>query len=266
MHIAATVILLPLHNPVDMAEQVATMDAICEGRFIFGVGLGYREEEYAAFGVQRAERVSRFEESLALIKRLWTEGEFEYHGKYFHVPRTRLTLRPVQKPHPPIWVAANNDGAIQRAARLGNAWAMNPHATLSTLVVQTNLFVKTLKQSGHLDLLDRPLLRELCIAQTAHEALREATPYIREKYRAYAAWGQDRAMPGRERFDVPFERLVKDRFIIGGPEECIEEIHRYRKHVGNTHLVLRMQWPGMPNSSVLSQIELLGKRVIPEFK
>lgn len=266
MKIASTVILLPLQNPVDMAEQVATMDAICEGRFVFGVGLGYREEEYAAFGVPRAERVSRFEESLDVMKRLWTEGDIEYHGKHFDIPMTRLTLRSVQRPYPPIWIAANNDLAVQRAARLGHAWAMNPHATLNTLAVQTSLFLKTLKQFGHPDTIEKPLLRELYIHKTARMALNEAKPYIVEKYRAYAAWGQDKAMPGGERFDVPFERLVKDRFIVGGPDECIEEIHRYREHIGNTHLVIRMQWPGMPNSSVLRQIELLGKRVIPEFK
>src|SRR5919106_6315440 len=75
MEVAATVILVPLHNPVELAESVATMDAICDGRFIFGVGLGYRDEEYTAFGIQREERVARFVESLQVIRRLWTEDE-----------------------------------------------------------------------------------------------------------------------------------------------------------------------------------------------
>src|SRR5437899_4545323 len=80
MRVGATVILLPLLNPVDVAEQVATLDVICEGRFIMGVGLGYREEEYEAFGVQGKERVPRFLESLELIKRLWTEDEVTHRG------------------------------------------------------------------------------------------------------------------------------------------------------------------------------------------
>ena len=74
MQIAATIILVPLHNPVEMAESVATMDAICNGRFIFGVGLGYRDDEYIAFGVRRRDRVARFLEALEVMKLLWTMG------------------------------------------------------------------------------------------------------------------------------------------------------------------------------------------------
>ena len=127
MEVAATIILVPLHNPVELAESVATMDAICQSRFIFGVGLGYREEEYAAFGV---ERVGRLREALEVMKLLWTEEKVEFQGKYYQVPRTRPATRPVQHPHPPIWVAANNDAAIRRAARWGYPWLINPHATV----------------------------------------------------------------------------------------------------------------------------------------
>jgi alkanesulfonate monooxygenase SsuD/methylene tetrahydromethanopterin reductase-like flavin-dependent oxidoreductase (luciferase family) len=118
MRVGATVLLLPLHNPVDIAEQVATLDVICEGRFIFGVGLGYRDEEYEAFGVQPRERVARFVEVLQVIKRLWSEEEVTHHGRFFHLTKARMVLKPVQNPHPPIWFAANNDGAVERSARM----------------------------------------------------------------------------------------------------------------------------------------------------
>ena len=116
MQVAATVVLLPLHNPVELAESVATMDAIYEGRFIFGISLGYHDQEYMTFGVERRARVQRMREALELMKRLWTEDEVEFHGKYYQVPKIKPATRPVQKPHPPIWVAANNDAAIRRAA------------------------------------------------------------------------------------------------------------------------------------------------------
>ena len=105
-----------LHNPVELAESIATLDCITGGRFVFGIGLGYRGEEYTAFGVKREERVGRMNESLEIIKRLWVEDEMEYEGKYYTIPKTKLANRPVQLPHPPIWVAANNDVAIRRAA------------------------------------------------------------------------------------------------------------------------------------------------------
>jgi len=90
MEVAATIILLPLHNPVEIADSVATLDAICGGRFIFGIGLGYREEEFAAFGVEPSERVGRMREALELIKLLWTEEEVEFNGRYYHVPKVKL--------------------------------------------------------------------------------------------------------------------------------------------------------------------------------
>ena len=136
MEVAATVILLPLHNPVELAESVATMDAICGGRFIFGIGLGYRDEEYMAFGTERSERVGRMRESLDLMKRLWTDEEVEFQGKYYQVPRIKPATRPVQKPYPPIWVAANNDIAVRRAARWGYPWLINPHATVPVVAEQ----------------------------------------------------------------------------------------------------------------------------------
>jgi alkanesulfonate monooxygenase SsuD/methylene tetrahydromethanopterin reductase-like flavin-dependent oxidoreductase (luciferase family) len=113
MRVGATVLLLPLLNPVDVAEQVATLDMICEGRFIFGVGLGYRDEEYEAFGIRREERVARFVESLQVIRRLWTEDEVTHHGRFFHLTKARIVLKPVQQPQPPIWFAANNNCAVE---------------------------------------------------------------------------------------------------------------------------------------------------------
>ena len=87
MRVGATVILLPLLNPVDVAEQVATLDVITEGRFVFGVGLGYRDEENEAFGIAPGERVPRLVEGLEVIKRLWAEDEVTHHGRFFRLTR-----------------------------------------------------------------------------------------------------------------------------------------------------------------------------------
>ena len=148
MQVAATVILVPLHNPVELAESIATLDSITDGRFVFGVGLGYRDEEYTAFGVQRGERVGRMNEAMELIKRLWTEDEVEFNGKYYTVPKTKISTKPVQNPHPPIWVAANNDVAIRRAARWGYPWLINPHATVPMVSEQWTKYKAALDEFG----------------------------------------------------------------------------------------------------------------------
>src|SRR5262245_54803421 len=195
MRVGATVLLLPLLNPIDVAEQVATLDVICEGRFIFGVGLGYRDAEYEAFGVRRDERVARFTESLHVIKRLWTEEEVTHHGRFFQLTKARMVLKPVQKPYPPIWFAANNNGAVERSARLADAWVINPHAKLSILAQQMALYRKTLQEVGKAFPAELPMIKELYVAPERKAAIEECRPFLEAKYQAYASWGQDKALP-----------------------------------------------------------------------
>lgn len=266
MEVAATVILVPLHNPVELAESVATMDAICRGRFIFGVGLGYREEEYAAFGVERSQRVGRLREALEVMKLLWTEEEVEFQGKYYQVPLTRPATRPVQQPHPPIWVAANSDAAIRRAARWGYPWLINPHATVPMVAEQLAGYRQTLEQSGMPMPEVLPMMRELYVAQDGETALLESRPYLAPKYEAYAAWGQDKALPGEQSFAIPYQELARDRFLLGSPDQVVEEIRRYERELGVNYLIFRMHWPGMGQEQVLRQIELMGSEVLPHVK
>ena len=266
MQVAATIILVPLHNPVELAESVATLDCITGGRFVFGVGLGYRDEEYTAFGVRRNERVGRLEESMEIIKKLWTEDEVEYQGKYYTVPKINPTTKPVQKPYPPIWVAANNDGAIKRAARWGCPWIVNPHATVPMIADQWATYRKELEAAGNPTPADLPMMRELYVARDRETAFIESQPYLEPKYAAYASWGQDKALPGEESFNVPYQDLAKDRFLLGSPDDVVEELKRYASELGVNQMLFRMQWPGMPQEQVLKQIELLGREVIPQVR
>lgn len=263
MQVGTSIFLLPLHNPVYAAEQSATLDAITGGRFVFGVGLGYRPEEFAAFGVELDDRVGRFVESLEVVRRLWTEDVVDHHGRFFTLEGATLTLKPVQRPHPPIWVAASGDPGVQRAGRLGLPWLVNPHASLSGIERQFALYREALEASGHEPPADFPVFKEFAIAPTHAEAVRTARPYLKGKYESYAKWGLDKPMPEEERLDRAFEELARDRFIIGSPEECVAELFRHEEAVGANHFLLRMQWPGMPQERVLEEIALVGAEVIP---
>jgi alkanesulfonate monooxygenase SsuD/methylene tetrahydromethanopterin reductase-like flavin-dependent oxidoreductase (luciferase family) len=266
MRVGATVLLLPLLNPVDVAEQVATLDVICEGRFIFGAGLGYRDQEYEAFGVQGKERVARFVESLEVIRRLWTEEEVTHHGRFYHLTGARLVLKPVQRPHPPIWFAANNDAAVERSARLADAWVINPHAKLATLKPQMEVYRRALAAAGRPFPAELPIIKELYVAPDRRTALAECRPFLEAKYKAYGAWGQDKALPAGDHFDPEFDELVRDRFIIGDPDDAIRELRRHVDALGVTCFIFRVQWPGMDQAKVLRTIRLLADRVLPAFR
>lgn len=267
MRLGLTILLTALLPPVEVAEVCATLDVITGGRLIFGVGLGYREVEDNAFGLPRGERVRRFEDNLEIIKRLWTEDRVTYHGPHCRLDGASLTLRPLQKPRPPIWMAANNDPAVRRAARMADAWIINPHSHLPAISRQFGIYREELAACGKSLPDDLPLMRELYIAPQRAQAFREVEPYISTKYDAYRQWGQQRALPRDDAWSAAFEELLRDRFVIGDPAAVREDLQRYLETMpGVNHLIFRIQYPGMPQEYVLRAIRLLAEEVRPHLK
>lgn len=264
MRLVATLIA-PLHNPVDLAEAWGTLDVMTGGRITLSMALGYRDEEYAAFGVDPKKRVRRQTELIDTLIRLWTEEEVSADALGFRLDRQKVTLRPIQTPHPPIWIAANADAAIARAARRGLPWNINPHARYETLLRQVDHYRRTAAEAGRSDQITFPMAREMFCAPTREEAFATAEPYLAGKYKAYDTWGQDKALPGEEEFDIPFADLAKDRFLLGTPDDCAREVARYQE-LGVDRLHLRMNWPGMPLDQALAGMRLFAREVIPQFR
>jgi alkanesulfonate monooxygenase SsuD/methylene tetrahydromethanopterin reductase-like flavin-dependent oxidoreductase (luciferase family) len=265
MILGTGVLLLPMHHPVDLAEQLATLDVITDGRLVFGAGLGYRDVENRAFGHDPKERVGRFVEVLEAVERLWSGEPVDYTGRHFRLQSTRISMRPLQSPRPPVWLAANGDAGVRRAARLGDAWLMNPHATLATLERQLELFRSTRRELGRPAAIETPLIKECYVAPDSATAFTEAAAFIGPKYGAYRRWEQDKALPPGESFDVSFGELARDRFIIGDPARIVDEIARCRERLGVTTMIFRVQWPGMDQERILRSIRLLGQKVLLKF-
>jgi len=266
MTLGTGVLLLPLHNPVDVAEQIATLDVITGGRLVFGVGLGYRDSENTAMGLDPRSRVGRLEEGLEVLERLWTGEPVRYRGRHFALDDVRISMPPLQRPRPPIWLAANADAGVRRAARLGDAWMMNPHSTVATLERQLALFRETRRALGRPPAAETPMIKECYVAPSASEAVAEARPFLEGKYAAYKQWEQDKALPAGESFDGGFETLARDRFLLGDPARVREEIARCREKLGVTTMIFRLQWPGMEQARVLRSIRLLGEQVLPHLR
>ena len=133
-------ILLPLHNPVEVAEIGAFLDVITGGRFLLGVGLGYRPEEFAIFGVPMAERVSRLVEGVEIIRRLWTEDGVTHHGRHWRLDGVTIRPRSLQRPRPPILVGAQVPAGIARAARIADGWTAVPVSTVDEFAADVTAF------------------------------------------------------------------------------------------------------------------------------
>lgn len=263
MRIGLGILLLALHNPVDVAEQTATLDLLTGGRLILGVGLGYREEEFAAFGVPKGCRARRLMENLELVRALWTEPRVSHVSERLRLEDARAGVHPAQRPHPPIWMAANGDVAVRRAARHADAWMMNPHARLDTLARQLSLYRKERQEAGLPPARETVCMRELCIAEDRETALRDVGPHLARKYEAYVRWGQDGPMPTGDSLQLPYERLREARFLIGDPEDVRRSLEPLVRELGVDHFVFRVQWPGTAQAVALRTLRLLHDEVLP---
>ncbi len=131
-----------------VANGLATLDVINNGRSFAAFGLGYRDEGLNAFNLNKAQRFQRFVEGIEIIKKLWTEDHVSFYGKEFRIKDVTVDPKPLQKPRPPIWIAANSDLAVERAARIGDDWIIGPHSAIEELERQVGLFRSAWSAAG----------------------------------------------------------------------------------------------------------------------
>jgi alkanesulfonate monooxygenase SsuD/methylene tetrahydromethanopterin reductase-like flavin-dependent oxidoreductase (luciferase family) len=269
------IIILPLHNPVRVAEDAATVDIISNGRLDLGVGQGYWLSEFASFGVPRTQRASRLEEGLEIIQRCFTRETFSFDGKHYQFRDISLAPKSVQQPHPPLWVAAMAEKSVSRAARMGYHLAGSGGADLQ------QMYDAALRQHGrNPDAYSIAQLRAVYVAETREQAWDDAEPHLhymmssydrRFKEAADLPWsqavfsapnvpplGELRRTPGITFFQAPL--------VVGTPEDAINEIERYRQETRVTHLVMWTQLAGLDPRKARRSMELFAKEVVPHFR
>ena len=132
LNVGTSVILLPLHHPVRVAEDVVTLDIVSKGRIILGVGLGYQAADFRAFGVPMEHRVGLLEEGIEIIRKCWTSQPFSFHGKHFSLDEVQVRPAPYQQPAPPLWIGASTPPGARRAGRLATLSSPDPAPTWKT--------------------------------------------------------------------------------------------------------------------------------------
>lgn len=257
--IGAGAFLLPLHNPVHVAELAATIDVMSDGRFQMACGLGYREKEFDVFGVDKSERVGRLVEGIQLMRRLWTEDGVTYDGDYVSVEDVSINPKPTQSPHPPLLVAGYVDAAAKRAASIANSWMYGNLADKAELERQFAVYEAAVDEAGReSECFTPPVLREAFVHPDEDEAFETVRPFLQRKFESYAGWGLD----GVD-FD-DFREASEDRFLIGSPETVLEELEEYAE-LGVEHIILRVQYPGMDAATTKECLETISDEVIPHL-
>ncbi|MET0876316.1 MAG: LLM class flavin-dependent oxidoreductase [Tardiphaga sp.] len=171
LRLGTAVIVLPWHNPVLLAEQTATIDLLSGGRFEFGVGKGYRHNEFASFCIPQGEADERFEECLALVVKSWTSEErFSHHGKYWHFEDIIVEPPTHQKPHPPIWMAAGSPDSIRKVARRGYKLLLDQVASTAEVIERFKIYKAEVEACGRVfDPMDVGVSRAFLVSRNAEE-------------------------------------------------------------------------------------------------
>src|ERR687895_1568098 len=183
IRIGTGILLLPLYHPVHVAEDAATLDIISKGRLILGVGMGYQAGDFSAFGVPLSQRVSRLEEGIEVIRGCWTHERFSHEGRRFRLHDVAVYPKPVQRPHPPIWVGAMADESIRRAAQYGDAWLTGITQPMPNILRHTQTYKA---QAGELHRPSRIILmRDAWVAETRRQTEEEYGPEVLAVYKYY---------------------------------------------------------------------------------
>lgn len=267
-HVAPTtklvtqIMIAPLYHPVMLAEEIATLDVVTEGRLIFGAGLGYRPEEFDYLQVPYKERAGRFDESLQVMKQLWTQDEVTFEGKYFKLDGVKPHLHPVQQPHVPIWIGAHAMGGVRRAGKYGDAYAVPPE-TPKHEVEERYRVVKDLFEARGKEFGSQPLRRNVLVADSKEEAMVEYARVAQGRYLTYAAKGLE-VMAGRDLANQ-FAESVSDHVIVGTPDDVVAKLTDLVTTLPVDPLLLRPQWPTMDGDETIAAIQRLGKDVVPSM-
>ncbi|MGH9784312.1 MAG: LLM class flavin-dependent oxidoreductase [Terriglobia bacterium] len=234
MQLKTSVLLLPLLNPVEVAENVATLDHITRGRLLLGVAIGSREKELETVGLTRKDRAPKLEESIQLLKRLWSGEEVTFQGKYVNVTKGRMGFTPYQKPHPPIEMGAQSEAATKRAARITDGVFFGPQVAWSDIGKLAGVYRQTRQEAGHADLGILGASRCLMVGKSKEDAAQTARQYLEKTFNMYRTWEmqESSAKSTMVPLQLGFDRPLDDWTVHGSPQDCVETLLRARDKTG----------------------------------
>jgi alkanesulfonate monooxygenase SsuD/methylene tetrahydromethanopterin reductase-like flavin-dependent oxidoreductase (luciferase family) len=277
--------ILPFHHPLRLAEQMALVDIISNGRLDVGVGRGNRPAEFAGYRVPQVESRDRFEETVEILRLAWTQERFTFHGRFFDFDDVRVIPKPVQQPHPPIYqVCVSKDGIENTALR---GWPMlNSVLTgpVDQLITNRDTYLATLEKTGRTAAEIAALLRrwgvsrQIYVADTDAQALAEAKDaelWYQDSFRRFVVPeriedAHPSLQPGfrataEKLAAVTWEGLVRETLAFGSPDTVARHI-AYMRELGVGQVLCWMNFGGLPQDKIRRSMELFAREVIPRFQ
>lgn len=228
LRVGLAVSLAVFYNPLRLAEEVALLDHLSGGRINWGAGRGFDPSEFRAFKVDVAESAARFQEAVDIVLAAWTNEKLTHHGQFWDYEAVEVLPKPLQQPHPPVWLAATSPEAINRAAGKGHTILMDPHATHDEIREKRALYQRSLEEHGFSAAgRDIPMARLIAIAPTAEQARQVAYDGARWTVGSYA----------RGMHEDPIERYVNNVMVHGTPEQVTDQLLRLKDELPMNYLL-----------------------------
>lgn len=277
IRLGTAVLIPPLHHPVRLAEDTATLDLLSDGRLDVGFGRGASTSEYGNFGVDHAESQARYREAIEIVETLWTTRDCTINGKYYSVKHLNLVPTPLQQPHPPVYVAATRSlESLDFVASTGRRLIIGVVLDTPDAMDLLKRFLDQAQSGGHsVEASDVPFFRYFYVAETAEQAHRDAREALNwtldintwrrefsqgsEVYEKIADYRQRRT-----EFPPSYEYLAEHRAFIGTPDQCAQQIQALHD-VGVRYFGCNFAFGGLDQKKQLKSMELFAREVMPRF-
>lgn len=269
LRLGTAVTVMALHNPVRLAEEAATLDVLSGGRFVLGIGMGYIARDFAALGVPAGNRLSLLEEGMEVLGRAWTQRPFTFQGRRFRFRQVSAYPAPVQRPHPPLWLAAWTEAGVRRAAALADGWLTDPVHGLEAIRRLAEEYRRAAREAGREPFV--VLMRQFALAGTDEEAWRLYGEQVAAVWRYYWHSGSFnlRLEPRWAEIDDPggisARMVVPDRVPLGGPDRCLADLRRWAEAVRPDYLIVAPTPSPHGAAGVMEMVRLFGEAVLPRL-
>jgi alkanesulfonate monooxygenase SsuD/methylene tetrahydromethanopterin reductase-like flavin-dependent oxidoreductase (luciferase family) len=286
IQLGTAVIVLPWHDPVRVAEQIALLDILCGGRCVFGFGRGAASVEYEGFRIPMGEARPRFVEAAQIIVKALSNDSFEHDGEFFQIPRTAIRPRPVSHPERRFYASAVSPDSAEIMAKLGFGLLMVMQNEWSKAAEDIARYRQIATEAGHTP---RPpiILTNVCCAESRTEAQERAFKYLGLKWQSiddhyhfsdghlatvkgYESYGKMARTYAKINESVETKQKATDFYvsiqIVGTPSDCLEQIAELRRCTGMDHLVTEFSFGGLPHEEAEVNMRLFADRVMPTLQ
>ncbi len=228
LRIGTGISLAPFYNPLRLAEEVALLDVLSGGRVNWGAGRGFSRDEYSAFGIADSESSARFHEAVAIVMKAWTNEKLHYTGQFHSYADVEVLPKPMQAPHPPVWMAAGSDGALSWAASQGYSVMMSPHDSRRVTAQKRQHYASELAKAGHsVAGRDIPTARLMAVAPTRERAAQVARRGADWLVQSYVGPQHKSVLQHKKNYEgmEPVDFYMKEVIVHGTPDDVVDQIH-----------------------------------------